>query len=182
MDRNTTVAQIASAFAGVGRDPEQTLHQAQLADRGMSSRPASGTEWRLGGLLDSEVSWTEVDGAALDECDAALSHLLPISWRFYLPAYMCRSLSLFVAPKFDSKMLRSVMFHLTLPAESGSRGYAKERYETLDTRQRAAVRSFLEFVQEEALRVVEATNRHCGEYDDAKLALESYWHKDACET
>jgi hypothetical protein len=177
MDRNTTIAQITAAFAGVQRDPEQSLHQAQLTDRGMS-RPASEAEWLLAGQLDSEAEWTEVKGAALDECDAALSHLLPISWRFYLPAYMCRSLSLFVAPEFENEMLRSVMFHLTLPADEDLRSYVRERYETLSTDQRVAVRSFLEFAQEEALRAVEATNDHWGEYSDAKLALASYWLRE----
>ena len=179
MDRSSALAAIASAFSGVRRDSEPSLHQAQLTDRGMSAHPATSSEWRLAGQIDSEVKWSEVPGEALDECAAALSHLLPVNWRFYLPAYICRSLSKFVAPNFESEMLRLVMFHLTLPADAGSRRYLLERYETLSVEQHIAVRSFLQFVEEEALRALETTNRHWGEYEDARIALASYWGKDA---
>jgi hypothetical protein len=147
------------------------------------TNPASEAEWCRAGQLDSEVEWTEVKEAALYECNAAMSHLVPISWRFYLPAYMRLSLSLFVAPKFDSTMLLHVLFHLTVPAEEdGYQLYRRENFEALNTDQHAAVRLFLEFVTEETLRVVETTNDYWDEYNKAKLALASYWHKDVSNT
>lgn len=175
MNRTTTTKRIALAFADVTRDAEQSLRQAQLCDRGMSAHPASASEWRHAGKLDVEEAWYDVPGAALDECDAALSHLIPMSWRFYLPAYLCRSLSLFVAPAFESSMLRSVIFHLTLPMEESAQNHSRERFGILAPDQCIAVKSFLECVRDESLLVVEATNRHWGEYEGAEVALESYW-------
>lgn len=177
MNRTTATEHIALAFAGVTRDAERSLRQAQLCDRGMSAHPASSAEWRQAGELDVEFEWHEVPGSALDACDAALSHLIPVNWRFYLPAYLCRSLELFVGPTFESSMLRSVIFHLTWPTGEDVQEYSSERFDTLNPDQCAAVKSFLECVRDEALLAVEATNQHWGEHEDAKIALESYWNR-----
>lgn len=164
MARTVLRIEFEAAFAGVARDPEQSLHQAQLADQGMS-RQIHGQEWREAGRRDREKDWTEVSGEALDECDAALSHLTPASWRFYLPAYLCRSLS-------NRKMLHAVLFQLTCPDEDGLKAYLLKRFESLTPGQRGAVRHFLELVLHES--EAEA-NDHWQTYDHAKTALESYW-------
>jgi len=176
MARIALRAEIEAAFSGVARDPEQSLHQAQLTDQGMSRR-IPGREWRDAERRDRERSWTEVPGEALDECDAALSHFTTASWRFYLPAYICRALSLFVPPDLETDLLGIVVFQLTLHEKSdeGLRGYLLERYRSLTPAQHEAVRHFLELVVHESLRLVETTNDHYQIYDDAKKALESYW-------
>jgi hypothetical protein len=178
MDRTALRKEIETAFAGVTRDPEQTLHQAQLTDQGIS-RLISGREWREAGLRDREKEWTEVPGEALDECDAALSHFTPASWRFYLPAYLCRSLELFAAPDFKTDLLHRVLFQITLheDGDSGLQGYLLECYQSLTPAQCAAVRHFLELVVRESLELVEATNGYWSTYSDAQKALESYWSK-----
>jgi hypothetical protein len=182
MARTALRTEIETAFAGVARDPEQSLHQAQLTDQGIF-REISGREWMQAESLDGEKDWTEVPGEALDECDAALSHFTPASWRFYLPAYLCRSLSLFVPPDFESAILDRVVFQLTLreKADEGMKGYLLERYQSLAPAQHEAVRHFLEFVVHESLRLVETTNDHWRLYDDAKTALESYWSQERAE-
>lgn len=177
MDRMSAIQHIRSAFEGVARDAEQSLRQAQLCDLGMSAYPATSADWRLAGESDVEEKWYDVPGSILDECDAALSHLIPMSWRFYLPAYLCRSLSLFVAPTFESGMLRSLIFHLTWPSEEGAQAYSRERFETLNPDQCVAIKSFLGCVRDEALLALEATNQHWGVYEDAKIALASYWSR-----
>lgn len=176
MARIALRAEIESAFSGVARDPEQSLHQAQLTDQGMSRR-IPGREWMEAGRRDRERSWTEVPGEALDESDAALSHFTPESWRFYLPAYLCRSLALFTAPDFKADLLDIVLFQLTLreEADDGLKGYLIERYRSLTPSQHEAVRHFLELVVQESLHLVETTNDHYQTYDAAKTALESYW-------
>ncbi|HEX6862546.1 MAG TPA: DUF6714 family protein, partial [Thermoanaerobaculia bacterium] len=152
------------------------LHQAQLTDQGISRR-IHGGEWREEGRRDREKHWTEVPGEALDECDAALSHCTPESWRFYLPAYLCRSLSLFAPPDLEDRMLHDVLFHLTCHGDDdpGLRAYILERYRSLTPAQHEAVRHFLELVIHESLHLVETTNDHYQTYDAAKKALESYW-------
>jgi hypothetical protein len=176
MARTALRTEIEVAFAGVARDPEQSLHQSQLTDQGMS-RQILGREWREAGRRDRERSWTEVPGEALDECDAALSHFTLDSWRFYLPAYLCRALSLFAAPDYETELLDIVVFQLTCrkDADHGMRSYLLERYQSLTPAQHAAVRHFLEFVVQESLHLVETTNDHYRIYDDARTALESYW-------
>lgn len=161
MERTALRTEIEAAFAGVARDPEQTLHQAQLTDQSMSREIHDG-EWREAGRRDREKDWTEVPGEALDECDAALSHFTPESWRFYLPAYLCRSLSLFAPPDFKDRMLHHVLFQLTCHADDGSglRAYVLERYQSLTPAQHEAVRHFLELVVDESLQLVETTNDH----------------------
>jgi hypothetical protein len=180
MDRAALRKEIETAFAGVTRDPEQTLHQAQLAEQSMS-RPIHGGEWREAGLRDREEEWTEVPGEALDECDAALSFFTPESWRFYLPAYICRALSLFAAPGFETDMLHSVLFDLTCNKtyDSGMRAYVLGRYQALTPAQCEAVRHFLELVVRECLELVEATNDYWNTYTHAQEALESYWSESS---
>ena len=182
MARTALRAEIEAAFAGVARDPEQSLHQAQLTDQGMSRR-ISGSEWREAENRDRERSWTEVPGEALDECDAALSHFTPDSWRFYLPAYLWRSLALFAPPDLKTDMLRNILFQLTCHADDsgGMRSYVLERYQSLNPAQHEAVRHFLELVVHESLHLVETTNDHYQTYDSAKKALESYWSESTAE-
>jgi hypothetical protein len=182
MARTALRTMIEAAFAGVARDPEQSLHQAQLTDQGMSRR-IPGSEWAAAGRRDRESKWTEVPAEALDECDAALSHCTPESWRFYLPAYLCRSLALFVPPNYSTDMLHSVLFHLTCHGDDnpGMRSYSLERYQSLTPLQHKAVRRFLELVVRESLELVETTNDHWLTYDHAKKALESYWSEQGAE-
>lgn len=174
MDRAALFAEFRDAFSGVERDPDQSLHQTQLTDQGMSRR-IGGSEWAAAGRLDPERSWEEVPSTALDECDAALSHATPESWRFYLPAFMRRALAHFVPPEYKYEKLSAVIFHLTYTSQSSP--HLLPRFELLDHRQRRAVRHFLELVEAEALAVVEATNSNYWTYEAALNALDSYWRE-----
>lgn len=95
MDRDIegVLALIDLAFAGLQRDEDCTLHQAQLLDQTMS-REISEEEWAAAKGLDPQTDWRDVPAASLDECDAVLSHASPQSWLFYIPAYMKRALEL----------------------------------------------------------------------------------------
>lgn len=175
MDSSAILKEIEAAFAGVTRDPHQSLHQAQLTDQGLARR-IHGQDWRDAGLRDPEEDWLDVPGESIDECDAALSHFTPESWRFYIPAYICRSIVLFAAPDHESELLERVVFNLTLhKRDDGLNAYLRQRYEMLSFPQATAVRSFLEFVERESLRLLEETNEFLEEYNDVRLALERYW-------
>lgn len=173
MDRLTLSAELAVAFAAVKRDPGQSIHQAQLCDSGMSDNPTTAAEWCRAGKNDTEVAWQDVPGTSLDECDYALSHFTPESWRFYLPAYMQRSLFHFTPPDVDSDMLRSVIFSLTLK-DTNDR-YHLGRYKLLSCEQHRAATHFLQLVEREALMLVEASNSYWWIFEDANSALQSYW-------
>ena len=89
---------------------------------------------------------------------ARLAHEL----RFYLPAYLCRSLALFAPPSYETDLLHSVIFHLTYRKRAGGEinAYLLERYEIFTPTQAAAIRDFLEFIERESLRLIETTNRY----------------------
>lgn len=176
MDRPTCIATLQRAFAAVQRDPEQTLHQAQLCDEGLA-RPISTREWHAAGARDLETHWQQVSGAALERCDYALAFFTPMSWRFYLPAYLCHALALFSPPQWERELLDHVLFSLTLMPQTDERlnRYRLERFQALSALQQAAVRSFLELIVAESMQLMTSTNRYCPSYDHAQTALDSYW-------
>ena len=155
------ITAIEEAFAGVARGAV-TLHEAEIIDD-------YGTEAeRLHArTYDPEVNWRDVPDSSIQECPAALSFVDPVSWRFYLPAYM----------RFGLRHLRdprnSAIDHAIYSLDGGGtpqRGeFTLERFRTLNEAQARAVRRFLIFASE--------NGDHC---DDrvAKDALEAYWDRD----
>src|SRR6185295_12581899 len=103
---------IERAFAGVRADPEQTLHQAQLDDQGIA-REISAEERKKTALLDEHTEWYEVSESELQECPAAMSHFLPASWIFYLPAYMRAAMGLLDRPLWKADLPHIVLYALT---------------------------------------------------------------------
>jgi hypothetical protein len=160
------IALIEAAFAGVTRDEDCTLHQAQLADQSLS-RKISQKEWDAGKLRDPETDWRDVPDDSLDECGAALSHASPRSWLFYIPAYMRRALKLLDGGYLEVDLPNSVIFHLTHERENyGLAAYVLERFLQMNPEQEAAVVSFLEYFRDTA---DEWHSRSAAE------ALSSYW-------
>jgi hypothetical protein len=103
-------------------------------------------------------------------CDAALSHLSPKGWHFYLPAYMRRALGLLDADFLFTTLRGFVIFHLTFPATSkGVDWYRLERFQQLNAEQERAVIAFLQFV------VTNAGNENPSYAKDAARALKRYW-------
>ena len=162
---------IEAAFCDVMRDENCTLHQAQLADQGLG-REIRDAEWRAAKLKDQETDWRSIPAVFLDECDAALSHATPQSWRFYLPAYMRRALRLLDADILDTMLSGSVIFHLTYSDKHpGEAAYTLERFQTLNATQEQAVRSFLEYIRDYPWKVTSYS-------EEAQLALRKYWGLD----
>jgi hypothetical protein len=61
-----------------------TLHEAEKMD----SYGSTDAVLRAARDLDPERDWRDVPDDSLRACPDALSFLDPVSWRFYLPAYM----------------------------------------------------------------------------------------------
>ena len=172
--RAEVTAKIKKAFAGVRRDNEKTLHQAQLADQGIS-RKITDEEWAAALAKDRESEWYEVNPTAIDECDASLSHLSPTGWRFYLPAYMLRAMELLELPVHKAWVPGNVVHSLALNTKhSGLKRYALARYEILTPAQVDAVAAFLTYVRD-----FEHEENYSRE--DAARALSKYWELPAEE-
>lgn len=144
MDIVTVDATIEAAFAGVERDEECTLHQAQLRDHTLD-REIADREWHEAKERDQATDWRDVPDDDLDESDAALSHATPECWRFDLPAYMRRALRLLDASILETWFPGSVVSHLGYPSKP-LEGHILPRFELLNTAQQKAVRAFLGFL------------------------------------
>jgi hypothetical protein len=162
------VEAIERAFSGVQRDSDQSLHQAQLTDQGIG-REISEAEWKASALLDTDSEWHEVPDDDLQSCDAALSHLTPASWRYYLPAYMRAALKQLATPLWKYDVPHWVLHSLTYDDEYPGMGpYKLARFEALNESQAEAVARFLKFT-------VASPSAHNFYSRDAKIALEKYW-------
>lgn len=171
MDLATLDATIEAAFLDVERDEDCTLHQAQLIDDAIR-REIPHAELQAAKDKDPETDWRRVPATYLDECDAALSHATPQSWRFYVPAYMRRALHLLDATILETELPGSVIFHLTYSDEyPGDCSYHLERFKLLNAAQGQAVRLFLEYIRDYPAE--QSYNQQ-----DAKLALRKYWELD----
>lgn len=169
MDLQNVLGLIDAAFAGVQRDDECTLHQAQLLDHTLD-REVSEEEWREAKQRDPETDWREVPVASLDECDCALSHATPKSWLFYMPAYMKHALELLDSTVWFSG---SVIFHLTYRSQrEGLHWYVIERFKQLTPGQEEAVVAFLNYI----IAYGSKSNWHANQCaKSATEALNSYW-------
>jgi hypothetical protein len=171
MDLHAVRALIDAAFAGVPRDEDCTLHHAELLDHTLD-REIAEEEWIEARRRDPETDWRDVPVAALEECGAALSHATPMSWLFYMPAYMKHALDMLDSDKWFSG---SVIFHLTYRRQdSGLHWYALERFKQLTPRREEAVIAFLNYV-------VAHPGTSKWDTNSATEALNNYWALPAHE-
>lgn len=168
--------QIIEAFASCKRDAEQTLHQAQYTDNGMSA-DFSIAQWRLEAKKDNDKHWQDITESALIECDAAMSHATLQNWPYFLVAHLCFALDALDRRDFDYALISSVVYHLTYEEwESGVENtFYLARFNTLTLPQVDAVKRFLTFCVAESLKEIEGNNCYIRLYDDAQNALNSYW-------
>jgi len=151
---NDVISAIEAAFRDVFRGA-LTLHEAELVDR----YSATNAERMAAREVDREDDWRDVPDASIRQCPDALSFLDPVSWRFYLPAYMRFSLR----NDFETD---AAIYTLNPAGIRQREAHTEERFRTLNGVQVRAVRSFLRFASENG-----------GSCDDAaaREALEDYW-------
>lgn len=153
------VAVIRKAFGGVPRG-RLTLHEAEAI-----AFYAYKSEQALARKRDRERRWEEVPDSSLEECAAALTFLDPVSWRYYLPAYMVWFLG---SSRSDpgSMAAFTLMYELGLhPPEVEHR---IEKFGVLDRNQGAAVLAFLRLVAEDD---------SYGSTREAAKAIDCHWIK-----
>jgi hypothetical protein len=135
------ISAIEAAFAGVPRGAI-TLHEAEVMDSyGLE------TERRAARAHDPEEDWRAVPDTSIEECPAALSFVDPLSWRFYLPAFMRLGLR-------DFKSSRDATIDLAIYAlDRGDNpnlaDFKLKRFQTLTEEQSRVVRRFLAFAAEQ---------------------------------
>jgi len=136
-----------------------TLHAAELMDR----YSATEADRRSARDLDQERDWRDVPDASIRECPNALSFLDPVSWRFYLPAYIRYGLRHLTASCVDA-----AIYSLDPAGIRQHEPATEERFRTLDSGQARAICAFLAFASQS------------GEWCDdtfAKEALDDYWRE-----
>ena len=151
------IADVVSAFAGVPRGTI-TLHEAEAIDDYGTEAQREKARKR-----DSEEDWQEVPDASLAACQDALSHLDPIGWRFYLPAFMRYSLKTLAS---SHSPIDRVIYTLAYHDDRELNDYKRRRFETLDVAQAQVVNRFLELASTDDARCDSLT---------AKQALQQYW-------
>jgi hypothetical protein len=153
------VRAIEAAFAGVRRG-QITLHEAEAMDG-----YASAAERQEARARDPEQDWRDVPAAAIDECPTALCFFDPVSWRFYLPAFMRLGLQRLKDPH-NGAMDETIYTLAKGSAPPSAVAHALERFRTLNRAQAEAVQRFLKLASEH--------DDHC-DAEAAKDALERYW-------
>ena len=168
MDKAQLLRRLAVAFSDVVRDESFTLHEAQLADQSLGRIIPEG-EYSTARALDTHTKWEEIPSHFLEECDAALSHLTPEGWHFYMAAYIRRALELIDRPICETFLPGQVVFQLTLLQDYPGIGpYKLKRFRQLSESQTLVVRDFLKYVETHA-------SADSGLQENATLALNSYW-------
>jgi len=143
--------------------PPMTLHQGQLEDESIRRDIGDG-EWQGAAKRDAGETWAMLSDTSLMECSCALSHFDEQSFIYHLPAFLAFAVHHVAAPflTVEQNLVGSVVFAVTDRSP-----YSVARFVRLTPGQRAAVVSFLRFMQFHS-------QRH-GE--DAQKALERYWLK-----
>ncbi len=160
-DSESLVSAMERAFATVSRGLI-TLHEAEVIDH-----HGTDAERRKAQTHDPEADWRDIPESSIGDCLNALPHLDPISWRFYLPAFMRLGLRTLGSPR--SPMDR-VIYSLALGDDREINDYQRERFRTLDSEQARVVHRFLEFAAQ--------SDAHCDGHI-ARVALEKYWRRAA---
>jgi hypothetical protein len=150
---------IEEAFRGVPLG-KITLHEAEAMDR----YSFTDADLRAAREIDPERDWRDIADTSIQECPDALAFLDPVSWSFYLPAYIRYGLR--HLDEFSNSAIDSAIYSLDPTGIRQSDQRTRERFEILDVAQVRAVCSFLSFASR--------NGKWC---DDvvAKDALDDYW-------
>jgi hypothetical protein len=151
------INEIEKAFRGVALG-KLTLHEAELLD----SYSSDGERMRAR-ELDCERDWRDVPDGAIQECPEALSFLDPVSWRFYLPAYIRYGLR-----HPDGGAVDTAIYSLDPAGIRQRSAWTEERFATLSASQVRAVCLFLRFASQHG---------ELCDHSVATEALNDYWRK-----
>jgi hypothetical protein len=136
-----------------------SMHQAHIVKWADDKRLAEAAK------LDADQHWTEISDETIEAARNALYCDDPVSWRYFLPAYMSWTLRNFKTnPSFvcDQTIYAFSVYEVGEPL----RGASVLRFDTLSLAQRRAICIFL--------RYMAAHPYHC-DADVAWKSLEAYW-------
>jgi hypothetical protein len=125
------IVAIRQAFSGVRRG-EVTLHEAIVIDS-----YGADAERQEARSRDVEIDWQHVRDEDIEECETALCFLDPVSWRYYIPAYMIWSLSHFRVN--NSIVSDFTIYTFELSDRHDLREYGLSRFESLSQSQAGRV-------------------------------------------
>lgn len=154
--RQQVIDEIERAFNGLARG-DITLHETDVIDGCGSER-----QRRKARKLDVEKRWQDVPVLAIDSHPTALCYAGD-SFRYYLAAYMVRSLRDLTSPVADF-----TIYALVPNTNKPRHKWRLERYSEFSPEQTQAVFHFLQLMAEEE-----------GYNDSAKLALDALWAEKA---
>ncbi len=158
-DVQEIVSSLERAFATVRRGA-RTLHEAEVIDD-----YGTEAERRQARARDPEDDWRDIPDASMQRCADALPHLDPVSWRFYLPAFMRLALRTMQRPRSP---IDRVIYTLALGDDQDLNEYQRTRFSTLNREQVRVVHRFLELA---------ADNDASCDSRVAKRALDKYWSR-----
>jgi hypothetical protein len=151
---------IHEAFRGVARG-RISLHEAEAIDAYASDEECAAVR-----SLDTETRWEDVPDQHIAQCTAALSHVDPESWRYYIPRYMEWSLCNFRSSDSVASDFTIYTFAPARKKEPQLREYSLQRYRLLTAQQSRVVYRFLRYMAGQ------------GEHADSRVANEAirdYW-------
>ncbi len=162
-EAQTVVDAIETAFHGVNRG-EITLNEAEVIDNYGSAAERAAARAR-----DTEARWQEVPDAHVANAAAALCHVDPVSWRYYVPRYMVWSLQNFRTSVSMSS--DATIYTFDLVDEANLAVHARTRFAQLDAAQSAAVARYLRYMSgnddfADARVAAEALRKHWGRFLD----------------
>jgi hypothetical protein len=157
-EAESLLALIHEAFRGVPRG-ELSIHQAHIVKWTDEKR------LRETGDLDRDRNWTEIADETIEQVRNALYGADPISWRYFVPAYMCWTLRNFKdSGSFicDQTIYTFRLHDISDPLRQDS----VLRFDTLSLQQKRCICVFLRYMAKYP--------GHC-DAEAARQSIESYW-------
>lgn len=160
------INEIRAAFHDVSRGP-LSLHQAMIAKYASPEQLADASK------LDLDRHWSQIPDRYLEVGGRALYGYDPLSWRYFIPAFMAWSLRNFrINASFVSDQ---TIYGFDLPQDNQLRRSAMERFAMLSPAQCKAVCRFLQYmalngIYADDVAAKRALHAHWGRYSDGEDA------------
>ena len=167
MRTSQLIAQIQDVFKDVPR-ADTSLFQYVLTDQKGISGSITDKEWNEAGVSRTDNTWTDIQNDQIEDCDCQLAHMTPKDFTYYLPAYMCYSLSSIETKNLSQDILGSTL-HSLYPSKKDTSlyNYSLNLLSFLNITQQNIIIDFLEFV---------SVNANEFDYPYARKSLERYWY------
>lgn len=158
-EAESIIRDIRTAFGDVRRGT-LSLHEAMIANDVTANELADAAD------LDKDERWEEIPDGDLEAAGEAFYGADPISWRYFMPAFMVWPLRYFRINQ--SFVCDQSIYTLNLSDDDQLRRSQLERFATLSLPECKAVCRFLRYMARNGDHVDDLVARH---------ALDAYWEK-----